>query len=322
MAVNPWFRLLFYGMLGFSYEIIFTSLWDFVASDFTNFKFVGFSSIWSFFIYGTCSFCGEQVYLHTRKRLSTLLRGLIYVQMAYTWEFIGGLILNQFSARTWDYTHYKYDVMGLIALEYAPLWFCSGLLQEYFYEYLTQSLQLSANNNVESKEGTLNLKSNNCNSKVDWHATDEAWNHSKAFDVTNGVTSSNGILYGNYQGSPTNFNSHFSLWIFPRVSSLFPQLLIPLELAIQLSPGSTFFLSLYCWSWQCLSFFFFRVRCKTWVSTLICLSAASFFVSTKINIDLSVLCRLWPFIQSYRKRVLGDKFSFQSTIFLSFPVTW
>lgn len=232
MAVNPWFRLLFYGMLGFSYEIIFTSLWDFVASDFTNFKFVGYSSIWSFFIYGTCSFCGEQVYLHSRKRLSTLLRGLIYVQMAYTWEFIGGLILNQFSARTWDYTHYKYNVMGLIALEYAPLWFCSGLLQEYFYEYLTQSLQLSANNNVESKEGTLNLKSNNCNSKVDWHATDEAWNHSKAFDVTNGVTSSSGILYGNYQGSPTNFNSHFSLWIFPRVSSLFPQLLIPLELAI------------------------------------------------------------------------------------------
>lgn len=177
MAVNPWFRLLFYGMLGFSYEIIFTSLWDFVASDFTNFKFVGYSSIWSFFIYGTCSFCGEQVYLHTRKRLSTLLRGLIYVQMAYTWEFIGGFILNQFSARTWDYTHYKYDVMGLIALEYAPLWFCSGLLQEYFYEYLTHSLQWSANNNVESKEGTLNLKSNNCNSKVDWHATDEAWNH-------------------------------------------------------------------------------------------------------------------------------------------------
>lgn len=67
--------------------------------------------------------------------------------MAYTWEFIGGLVLNQFSARTWDYTHYKYDVMGLIALEYAPLWFCSGLFQEYFYEYLlTLSLQRSGKN--------------------------------------------------------------------------------------------------------------------------------------------------------------------------------
>ena len=74
--------------------------------------------------------------------------------MAYTWEFIGGLVLNQFSARTWDYTHYKYDVMGLIALEYAPLWFCSGLLQEYFYEYLlTLSLQPSVNlENMEASQ--------------------------------------------------------------------------------------------------------------------------------------------------------------------------
>ena len=75
--------------------------------------------------------------------------------MAYTWEFIGGLVLNQFSARTWDYTDYKYDVMGLIALEYAPLWFCSGLFQEYFYEYLlTLSLQWSGKNLETNEENS------------------------------------------------------------------------------------------------------------------------------------------------------------------------
>lgn len=166
MAVNPWFRLLIYGMLGFAYEIVFTSLFDFVASNFTDFKFKGYSSIWSFFIYGTCSFCGEQVYVHIRNRLSVFWRGLIWVHMAYTWEFFGGLVLNQFSARTWDYSHYKYDIMGLIALEYAPLWFFSGLLQEFFYEYL---LSLSLVPSAESKEGIEKKSSQemNGNLKID-----------------------------------------------------------------------------------------------------------------------------------------------------------
>lgn len=70
--------------------------------------------------------------------------------MAYTWEFFGGLILDQFSARTWDYSLYKYDVMGLIALEYAPLWFFSGVLQEFVYEYL---LSLSLPPSARKKEG-------------------------------------------------------------------------------------------------------------------------------------------------------------------------
>ena len=166
MAVSPWVRMLVYGMLGFSYEIVFTSLFDFVTSNFTDLTFKGYSSLWSFLIYGSCSFCGEQVYFYSKKRLSIFLRGLIYVQMAYTWEFIGGLILGQFSARTWDYTHYKYDVMGLIALEYAPLWFCSGLLQEFFYEYLlTLSMPLAVKSmEVNEKES---YAERNGNYKVD-----------------------------------------------------------------------------------------------------------------------------------------------------------
>lgn len=166
MAVNPWFRLLIYGMLGFAYEIVFTSLWEFVATNFTDLKFKGCSSLWSFFIYGTCSLCGEQVFVHTGKRLSAFWRGLIYVQMAYTWEFLGGLFLNQFSARTWDYTHYKYDVMGLITLEYAPLWFFSGLFQEFFYEYL---LTLSLPPSVKSMEmnGKKSTTETNGNLKID-----------------------------------------------------------------------------------------------------------------------------------------------------------
>lgn len=92
--------------------------------------------MWSFFIYGTCSFCGEQIFVRTRDKLTMFVRGLVYLKMAYTWEFLGGLLLRQFSACTWDYTEFKFDIMGLIALEYAPFWFLTGLFQEKIYDFL------------------------------------------------------------------------------------------------------------------------------------------------------------------------------------------
>lgn len=136
MALNPWIRLFVYGLLGFMYEIVFTAAWELVQSKFTDFSLKGYSSIWSFFIYGTCTFCGERFYNHTKTNFSAVSRGLVYMQMAYSWEFVCGLILRQFDACTWDYSEFRLDVMGLIALEYAPFWFLTGLFQEFIYDYL------------------------------------------------------------------------------------------------------------------------------------------------------------------------------------------
>ncbi|EDO35615.1 predicted protein [Nematostella vectensis] len=141
MPPSPYFRLLFYGMLGFTYEVLFTSASDFITRRLADYQFRGYSSLWSFFIYGTCSFCGEQVYVITKDRLSLWLRGILYLIMAYSWEFLAGLVLRQFNACSWDYTHFSFDLMGLIALEYAPFWFLAGLFQESIYDYLLLELR-------------------------------------------------------------------------------------------------------------------------------------------------------------------------------------
>ena len=136
MALNPWIRLVVYGLMGFMYEIVFTALWDLVQSNFTDVTLKGYSSLWSFIIYGTCSFCAERFYDISKKDFSAFSRGLIYMQMAYIWEFVSGLLLRQINACTWDYSDFRLDVMGLIALEYAPLWFLTGLFQEFVFDYL------------------------------------------------------------------------------------------------------------------------------------------------------------------------------------------
>ena len=136
MALNPWIRLFVYGLLGLMYEITFTALWDLVQSNFATLSLKGYSSIWSFFIYGSCTFCGEKFYNLYKPKFSAFTRGLVYMQMAYSWEFVSGLILRRFNACTWDYTDFRLDVMGLIALEYAPMWFLTGLFQEFIYDYL------------------------------------------------------------------------------------------------------------------------------------------------------------------------------------------
>ena len=50
----------------------------------------------------------------------------------YTWEYSTGRVLDFFNARPWDYTELQYNIHGLIALEFAPLWYCACLVSEQF----------------------------------------------------------------------------------------------------------------------------------------------------------------------------------------------
>ena len=56
MAVSVWLRMLFYGVHGFFDEILFTSLFNFVESNFQDWRFRGHSSLLSFFMYGFGNF--------------------------------------------------------------------------------------------------------------------------------------------------------------------------------------------------------------------------------------------------------------------------
>ena len=127
----PWpQRLYFWGVHGIFAEVVFTGLWEFVVTG--NWRFMGVSSMWSFFVYGLGTFFVAE-FLHkllVSYKIPLLLRCLIYVLFAYAWEFLCGVILDCFGTRPWDYTDFDYDIMGLITMEYAPVWFLGGLVFE------------------------------------------------------------------------------------------------------------------------------------------------------------------------------------------------
>ncbi|XP_055506228.1 transmembrane protein 229A [Leucoraja erinacea] len=123
-------RFVFYGMHGLLDEIFFTSVFNLVErSDRT---LLGHTSLWSFLMYGSCSFVVEKLYFHLYHRLgwSTWQRLPVYVLFIYTWEFTWGLGLRRFNACSWDYSHYPLNFMGLITLMYLPGWVALSYYQD------------------------------------------------------------------------------------------------------------------------------------------------------------------------------------------------
>ncbi|XP_071784104.1 transmembrane protein 229B-like [Asterias amurensis] len=129
-------RLFFYGMHGFLDEIVFTALYDILVHGKPNYQLVGYSSIYSFFIYGSGSYIIERIYVNLRHRVQLGVRIAIYVCVAFLWELSAGLILRQFDACSWDYSDRSLNFLGLITLTYAPCWALCGLWQDCLSRYL------------------------------------------------------------------------------------------------------------------------------------------------------------------------------------------
>lgn len=128
-------RLFFYGMLGFSTEVMFTALWYIVDSKYSyGWTLHGCTSVWAFPIYAVSMYAIEQMFLALQTKISLAVRGLLYVLWTYLWEFTTGYILRQFSACPWDYHGYtNYHIMGLITFDYAPLWYIGTIILESFF---------------------------------------------------------------------------------------------------------------------------------------------------------------------------------------------
>ncbi|XP_030626794.1 transmembrane protein 229A [Chanos chanos] len=123
-------RFVFFGMHGFLDEVVFTSIFNlFEKSDRT---LSGHTSLWSFLMYGSCSFVVEKLYLHLhfKKGWGMWKRLPIYICFIYTWEFSWGLALRSYDACSWDYSHYPLNFMGLVTLMYLPGWLCLSLYQD------------------------------------------------------------------------------------------------------------------------------------------------------------------------------------------------
>ena len=115
------------GLTGCCMELFWTSLNGMKEKDF---KLIGQTSAWMFPIYGMASAIkpiSNKLKKHNR---STVSRGIIYTMGIYAMEYTTGTILKKKDRCPWDYSKSKFNINGLIRLDYAPLWFAVGLMYE------------------------------------------------------------------------------------------------------------------------------------------------------------------------------------------------
>ena len=115
------------GLVGWCMEIIFTALNSLRRRDF---RLQGTTSIWMFPIYGCAAFL-EPISRHLKSR-PVWLRGLTYMTLIFSTEFLTGFWLQRHSICPWDYKRSRFNIKRIIRLDYAPCWFAAGL----FFEWL------------------------------------------------------------------------------------------------------------------------------------------------------------------------------------------
>lgn len=96
---------------------------------------MGHTSLWMFPIYGLGAFVlpvGEYLKRRSGKNAMRgyLLRGALYMSVIFLTEYVTGSWLRKQGICPWDYTGKRTNFEGLIRLDFAPLWFLTGLLFE------------------------------------------------------------------------------------------------------------------------------------------------------------------------------------------------
>ena len=82
---------------------------------------------------GIAGWCMEVVWTSIMgiiRKFNMIFRGFIYMAGIYFVEFISGTILQRKNCCPWNYSKCKYNIKGVVRLDYAPLWFMAGLLLE------------------------------------------------------------------------------------------------------------------------------------------------------------------------------------------------
>ena len=115
------------GILGWCIEIIWTAFHGIKSK---NNKFIGYTSIIMFPIYGLASVI-KPISLKLKKmKMPTIIRGIVYSIGIFMVELITGSILKKTNNCPWDYSDKKYKINGVIRIDYAPLWCIVGVIFE------------------------------------------------------------------------------------------------------------------------------------------------------------------------------------------------
>ncbi|KAF7663822.1 hypothetical protein LDENG_00197990 [Lucifuga dentata] len=125
----PLVRLYVYALHGLLCEVVFTALWDWCGT--RDSRLTGHSSLWALPMYATAIYLMESLRARLLDQHHPLPARLIsYTVFIYLWEFSWGAGLRLLGACPWDYSAYRYNLGGLVTLEYALPWAMASLIAE------------------------------------------------------------------------------------------------------------------------------------------------------------------------------------------------
>lgn len=113
------------GVAGWCMEVMWTAMGSIKGKDK---RLMGNTSIWMFPIYGMAAIIKPVSKLMSKR--NKFVRGSVYTVCIYAVEYATGFILKKKNSCPWDYSKSKFNIHGLIRLDYAPVWFIVGLFFE------------------------------------------------------------------------------------------------------------------------------------------------------------------------------------------------
>ena len=126
-----------YGIAGLCLEFLFTSVTS--QLDRTgDARLIGWSSLWMLPIWGcaflTCDVMGRRF---AKRAVSWPARAAFYVLFCFALEYVSGAAIRACVGRApWDYSAARWNLHGLIRLDYAPIWAVCGLGGERLASWL------------------------------------------------------------------------------------------------------------------------------------------------------------------------------------------
>lgn len=144
-------RFFLYGALGWCAEVLWTALYELVAgtrkhptdvrvrvpmTPAERWRLAGHTYLWMFPLYGLGGLAFEPCHEAVRA-WPWPLRGLCWAVLVFAVEYAVGRGLRRVTGRCpWDYSYARWNVDGVIRLDYAPVWFAFGLALERVHDTL------------------------------------------------------------------------------------------------------------------------------------------------------------------------------------------
>lgn len=113
------------GAAGWCMEILWTGMH---AAKRGEWKLMGQSSLLMFPIYGMAACIGPMS--KGLRQIPLPIRGGIYMTGIFVAEYGTGMMLKRYNICPWDYSKSPLNYKGVIRLDYAPVWFLTGLVFE------------------------------------------------------------------------------------------------------------------------------------------------------------------------------------------------